>query len=113
MNIDSYAFGKMTIDGVDYDKDLIILPNRIIPGWWRHTSHVFDLDDCKDLLASKTDLIVFGLGAYGLVKLDDALVDYLKENDIPYKACSTAEAMEVFNSNSSVSIIAGAFHLTC
>lgn len=33
--IDSYRFGRIVIDGVLPTKAVILLPGRVIGGWWR------------------------------------------------------------------------------
>ncbi len=41
MNIDSYAFGNIVIDGMRFTSDLIIYPDgRIVDGWWRQSGHL-------------------------------------------------------------------------
>ena len=39
--IESYEFGRMAIDGKAYTKDLILLPDRILDGWWRQEGTYF------------------------------------------------------------------------
>lgn len=36
---DSYQFGKIVIDSVAYDKDLIILGDTVHPDWWLKQGH--------------------------------------------------------------------------
>jgi hypothetical protein len=33
--IDSYRFGNIVIDGQIHSKDVVILPNQVLGGWWR------------------------------------------------------------------------------
>ncbi len=113
MNIDSYSFGNITIDGTPYSKDLIILPDKIIPGWWRNTGHLFDVDDCQQILSEDLDMVVFGLGKFSLVKLAPELIEELRKRGIEYQTASTAEAVQIFNELSPSMKTAGAFHLTC
>jgi len=113
MKIDSYTFGKLLIDDVPYSKDLIILPDKIIPDWWRNTGHVFDVDDCREILSADIDMVVFGLGKFGLVKIAPELIEELEKKGIEYRSASTAKAVRLFNELFSTMKTAGAFHLTC
>ncbi len=113
MKIDSYKFGKIVVDGVEYDKDLIILPNRILPNWWRKTGHIFAPDDFINVLTEDLEVIVLGLGAYGLVKVEAELVEIFRSKGVECVALPTEQAVKAFNENVSVRNTAGAFHLTC
>jgi len=37
--IEKYSFGRMTIDGKEYTKDLMILSGRVRADWWRKKGH--------------------------------------------------------------------------
>ena len=112
MHIDSYKFGRMIIDGAAYTDDLIILPDRLLTGWWRNKGHIFALDDCRELLKAQPSFIVFGIGAYSLVKLSPDLIEELNRRKIEYQALPTKAACERFNQAANPGT-AGAFHLTC
>ena len=103
----------MVVDGSAHTKDLILLPDKIIPNWWRKTGHVFDPGDCREILSADPDMIVFGLGAFGLVKLDPELIETLAKTGIKYRSAATAEAVKLFNQFAPSMKTAGAFHLTC
>ena len=30
-----YAFGRLTVDGAEHTRDLIVLPDRVVGDWWR------------------------------------------------------------------------------
>ena len=113
MKIEFYSFGNIVVNGTPYSKDLIILPGRIIPDWWRNTGHVFDAEDCREILSADPDLVVFGLGKFGLVRLAPELVQELEKRSIESKSASTAKAVKLFNELSVTRKTAGAFHLTC
>ena len=102
----------MVIDGAVYTNDLMILPERLITNWWRAKGHVFALDDCRELFESEPDFVVFGIGAYSLVKLAPDLIEELDQRRIGYEALPTKAACTLFNEKSH-SKTAGAFHLTC
>ena len=37
--IDDYDFGRIVVDGVEQTRDVILLPGRVVPNWWRHDGH--------------------------------------------------------------------------
>ena len=39
MNITSYRFGKIDIDGRTYTSDVMITPERGVDAWWRKEGH--------------------------------------------------------------------------
>ena len=45
--IDSYIFGKIVIDGQDYDRDVIVYPDYVERNWWRKEGHELCIDDIK------------------------------------------------------------------
>jgi len=49
--IDSYRFGHLVVDGQPHTKDLIILPDKVIAGWWRKQGHTLLPDDLEEVLA--------------------------------------------------------------
>ena len=113
MHIDKYRFGKIVINGDIYTNDLIILPDRIITNWWRNEGHIFDLGDCPEIFAAEPEFVIFGLGAYSLVKLSPVLIQELEIKGIQFQALPTEAACDLFNRKSSQLKTAAALHLTC
>ena len=113
--IESYSFGRMTVNGKPYSADLIIYPDgRLQDSWWRKQGHLLQLADMLDIIASKPDIIVTGTGAAGIMKPAAGLAENLEEQGIEFIAQRTDEAFKTFNQlvlqNKKV---AGCFHLTC
>jgi hypothetical protein len=48
--IDHYEFGRIVVDGREETSDLIILPGRVVPSWWRRDGHALVLDDLVEVL---------------------------------------------------------------
>ena len=73
--IDAYRFGKIVNDGQDYTKDIIILPGRIIPNWWRKSGHNLSVDDLKSVFEAQPQVLVIGQGALGIeIRKGDACI---------------------------------------
>ncbi len=58
----SYKFGVINIDGKEYRRDVIVLPERVIPDWWRKEGHSLWQEDLQAVLTEKTDILIVGLG---------------------------------------------------
>jgi len=53
MHIDSYQFGKIVIDGITYQQDIIIFANRVQPDWWRAQGHSLAPQDLESVVEAK------------------------------------------------------------
>ena len=111
--IEDYQFGKITIDGVTYSKDLIILPARICTGWWRKEGHLLQLADLEEVLLSKPQLLVIGQGAYSRMRVASEVGQALQAAGIDWVALPTDAACEEFNRRAAEQVVAAALHLTC
>jgi hypothetical protein len=114
--IESYEFGAMVINGKRYTSDIIILPERVIDGWWRKEGHRLHVEDLEQILKRepKPEVLVLGTGYYGLVMVSPEVENALKSQGIELVAQPTREACRIFNKllNSKRRVV-GAFHLTC
>ena len=114
MHIDSYQFGKIVIDGVEYSSDCIILGNSVQANWWRKQGHLLSAEDLQPIITAKPSLLIVGCGASGLMKISDEARHVLMEEGIQLEAVDTAKAVERFNELSQTSVnVAAALHLTC
>jgi len=112
--IEAYSFGSLTFAGKRYDKDLKILRGEIRAGWWRKNGHRVDVDDLQDILEAGPEILVVGMGAYGLMKVSGPLEKALEEKNIQLIAQPSGEAARTFNKLlEDGRDVAGAFHLTC
>ena len=114
MHIDSYKFGKIVVDGVDYDSDVIILSDTVQSDWWRKQGHSLDAEDLKTVLAAKPSVLVVGCGASGLMEVPGQTRQVLKEHDIQLEVHNSYKAVQKFNElkEAGVNVVA-ALHLTC
>ncbi len=114
MHIDSYQFGNIVIDGVNYSSDVIILGGIVQANWWRKRGHLLSAEDLQPVIAAKPSVLIVGCGASGLMKVSDEVREVLLEEDIQLEAVDTAKAVERFNELSQTDVnIAAALHLTC
>lgn len=114
MHIDRYEFGRITIDGVEYTSDCLIVGDTVHRNWWRKQGHLLSPDDIRPILERKPDMLVVGCGASGMMKIDPATRRALEQSRIVIDARDTRGAAERFNALSDEGAnVAAALHLTC
>ncbi|MFH2026224.1 MAG: MTH938/NDUFAF3 family protein, partial [bacterium] len=110
---ENYKFGEMVIEGQKYQRDLIILPDRIIQKWWRKEGHRLILDDISAIPLSQIECLIIGTGRFGMMKVDGELLQKVSDEGIECIVEKTGEAVKKFNSIIHLKKVAVAFHLTC
>ena len=80
--IENYSFGQILINGKKYSSDLIIFKDYIYDSWWRKEGHNLCIDDIKEIINKKPEVLIIGTGAYGLMKVSSDLIAYLKSKNI-------------------------------
>jgi hypothetical protein len=113
--IEAYSFGFIKIDGREFRKDLIILPDGSVHHpWWRRSGHRLTLADLEPVLAASPDSMVVGSGAYGRMKAAPGLEEELAGRGIEVEMLPTEQAVERFNTLvSSGAMAVACLHLTC
>jgi hypothetical protein len=114
--ITHYSFGKMTIDGKDYDGDLAILPGGKVKNWPIDLgTHMLSSDDLAPMLDDQIKTVIIGTGNAGAVELGDEmqpLLDDLRKKGVRIFIENTAKAVKHFNATPKDGLLA-AFHLNC
>jgi len=114
MQIGSYQFGKVVIDGVGYGSDVIILGDAVQENWRRIRGHSLCIEDLESVVEAKPSVLVVGRGAYGVMKVPEQTCEALAAHDIRVETLKTGEAIERFNELVQRGInAAAALHLTC
>jgi hypothetical protein len=111
--IDSYRFGRIVIDGQPYSKDVILVPDGVVPGWWRkegHSLHPADLDAIQE---NPPRILVIGLGAFSRMHIPEATKQWLDESGIELVALPSKDACNYYNQIREQGDVAAAIHLTC
>ena len=111
--IDTYQFGKIVIDGQEHTKDVILLPDRVIGGWWRQEGHVLRMSDLEDVLAAQPQELVIGQGAFNRMRITPEVEEALPNKGIELITLTTNEACQEYNRRSQTRKVAAALHLTC
>ena len=114
MIVEGYSFGEIIINGKKYTRDVIVSKDWIKPNWWRKEGHRVQLDDITDIIDKRPEVVIFGTGAYGVVKVDKEVIDELRRRGIEVICEPTAKAVEIYNKllKEGKNVILAA-HLTC
>ena len=113
-HIDSYSFGHMTVDGKEYDKDLIVFGSKIKSKWWRNNGHILRTGDLQEVIKYKPELLIIGTGSSGRLQIDPSTKDILRQEGIKLIEKQTGKAAKLFNKEIQKGTkVVGAFHLTC
>lgn len=111
--IESYSFGKVVVDGTEYNKDLIILPERIITNWRRLKGHELHIYDISEIVAVQPDVLIVGTGDFGRMKVLEDTREHIKSEGIELIVYKTKKACETYNRVKDNKRTALALHLTC
>jgi hypothetical protein len=116
--IEHYSFGEITVQGIRYTKDLIILCQggscKVYPNWWRKEGHFLQPEDLEVIWEARPEYLIVGTGASGVLRVDQRVIEKAKALGIKLEVARTLEAVKRFNELLvSASSLAGAFHLTC
>jgi hypothetical protein len=111
--IETYRFGHLVIDGQSHTQDVIILPDRVIAGWWREEGHTLHTGDLKAVFEARLDVLIVGQGAYGLMHVTSETEQALQAAGIQLIAQPTEQACQTYNQLRTQRHVAAALHLTC
>jgi hypothetical protein len=110
--IEGYRFGHVVVDGQEHTKDLIVLPNRVVPGWWRKDGHGLVIEDLTDVVEELPERLIVGTGADGRVQPDPDAIRELEQRGIQVDVLPTPDAIRRFGELDPANT-AAALHLTC
>ncbi|MCF7858153.1 MAG: MTH938/NDUFAF3 family protein [Candidatus Cloacimonetes bacterium] len=113
MKINSYSFGKIIIDDMIYNSDIIIFPDHIQQNWRRKKGHLLQVEDLEAILKIDSNTIIVGTGAYGLMKIHQEVLEEFKNRNINFVANKTGKAVEMYNKMYSHNNVSACLHLTC
>src|SRR5436305_10365653 len=68
--LEEYSFGRVTVDGSEQTRDLIVLPDRVVTDWWRREGHSLAMEDLDQVLGELPERLILGVGAYGRLHPD-------------------------------------------
>jgi hypothetical protein len=110
--IADYRFGHIVVDGQEHERDLIILPDGVMPNWWRREGHSLLLDDLNDVIDDLPGRLVVGTGAHGQMRPDPEALEALRARGVEVEVLPTGDAVRRY-AELNPAATAAALHLTC
>jgi hypothetical protein len=110
--LEDYSFGRIVVDGEEHTRDLIVLPERVVPDWWRREGHSLALEDLDEVEDELPERLILGCGAHGQLRPPAAVIEALERRGITVEAVPTDEAVRRYG-ESDERRTAAALHLTC
>ncbi|WP_321419500.1 MTH938/NDUFAF3 family protein [uncultured Methanomethylovorans sp.] len=117
-NIDATQFGSMVVEGVTFEKDIVIRLDGDVRKRKKKlskkvygTSHKISLAEAKNVYDKGAEKLIIGSGQQGVVKLSKKADEYFKKKDCDVELLPTPEAIVKWNEAEGKVI--GLFHLTC
>ena len=111
-SIEQYEFGRIRIDGRDHSRDVIVLPDRVVPDWWRRDGHSLVMEDLDAVLDDLPGTLVVGTGADERMRPDPAALEALRARGIDVETLPTPDAVRRYGELDPATT-AAALHLTC
>jgi len=113
--IDDYAFGRIEIGGETFAKDVIILPDRVAPNWWRKQGHWLDPEDLAAVWPEAPATLIIGTGYHGNMVVPPKTREIAAGHGVELVDLPTREAVERFNRliEAGTGKVIAALHLTC
>ncbi len=113
VRVDEYDFGRIIVDGKKYNHDVIVFWDGKIEKWWRKEGHKVCVEDIEKILEKNPEIIVFGTGKYGVMKVGSDVKNLLQKENIKCIEKISDDAVKEFNEKVNKSKVVLAIHLTC
>jgi hypothetical protein len=110
--IAEYEFGHVVVDGRPLTRDVIVLPGRVVPNWWRKDGHSLCIEDLEGVLGELPPHLVVGTGHDARMRPRPEALQELEGRGIEVEILPTAEAVRRFGELDAATT-AAALHLTC
>jgi hypothetical protein len=110
--LEDYRFGRITVDGREHTRDVIVLPDRVVPDWWRREGHSLAIEDLDEVLDELPTRLVLGVGAHGRLHPDPAVIAELERRGVTVECLPTDAAVRRYGELDERDT-AAALHLTC
>jgi hypothetical protein len=113
--IEGYSPGRVTVDGVEHSRDVIVLPERVVADWWRRDGHSLAIEDLDGVLDELPDRLIVGCGYAGRLRPSEAVTEALRRRGTELEALRTEDAVARYEelADQNPAAVAAALHLTC
>ena len=110
--LEDFSFGRLTVDGQEHTRDLIVLPDRVVSDWWRREGHSLAMEDLDEVLDEPPWRLVVGVGAQSQLRPDPAVIAELERRRVEVECLPTDAAVRRYGELDERQT-AAALHLTC
>jgi hypothetical protein len=110
--LQDYSFGRILVDGAEHDRDVIVLPGRVVANWWRRDGHSLALEDLREVEDELPEKLILGTGAHGQLRPPAAVLEELERRGIDVEVLRTGDAVRRYGELDERRT-AAALHLTC
>ncbi len=93
--IEHFTFGKITIDGKNYE-DIKIIGDKVIP-WYYVQHHTVTKQDILEIFEDNPEYVVIGIGTSRYVHVNNDVVELAKEKNIKLIIEDTEKACQKYN----------------
>lgn len=107
-----YRIGYLVVDGEPHTRDLIVLPDRVVDGWWRADGHALRAEDLSDVRDELPARLIVGTGHDGRMRPRPEALEELRAEGITVEVLPTADAVRRYGELDPAAT-AAALHLTC
>jgi hypothetical protein len=111
-------FGSITIDGKEYDVDVVIELDGTVRKRKKKlskavygTSHILSREEAKDLFQKGAELLIIGTGQEDNVRMSAEAEKYFAKHRLRTRLLPTPAAIEAWNR--AEGRVLGLFHITC
>lgn len=120
--IDGTIFGSITVDGREYEHDVIIRLDGSVKKRKKKlskektgTSHLMSAAEAAHILEAGAERVIIGTGQYGRLSLTEEAEKYFREHHCNVTALPTPDAVQDWNAKLQAGQTAtvGIFHVTC
>ena len=110
--IEGYRFGRIVVEGEEQNRDVIVLPDRVVTNWWRADGHRLVLADLEDVLEELPAHLAVGTGASGQMQPASETLEQMRARGVEVEALPTEEAVRRYG-ELDPRRTAATLHLTC
>lgn len=117
-NIEATEFGSITVEGVTFEKDVVIRLDGDVKKRKKKlskkvygTSHKISLAEAKNVYEKGAEKLIIGSGQQGMVNLSKKAGEYFKKKECDVDLMPTPEA--IMKWNEAEGKVIGLFHITC
>jgi hypothetical protein len=110
--LQDYSFGRILVDGKEHERDVIVLPGRVVGNWWRRDGHSLALEDLREVEDELPEKLILGTGAHGQLRPPAAVLQELERRGIDVEVLHTDDAVRRYGELDERRT-AAALHLTC